>query len=107
MPTTRLWCVAKGCPGNRTRFASRPLEGTEQDPPCPPTQEPTPTHTDNPTRISRNPGDTGFLVLRVSDPFTPVDVAKTRVKPPLDNTRPLRDADLAQSTRCVFVHGNG
>ncbi len=44
----RLWCVAKGCPGNRTRFASRPLTGTEQDPSCPPPQETHPNHADKP-----------------------------------------------------------
>ena len=90
MPTTRLWCVAKRCPGNRTRFASRPLEGTEQDPPCPPTQEPTPTHTDNPTRLLQELSDTGFLIARVPDPFTRQRHHENPDKTALDNTPPAQ-----------------
>jgi hypothetical protein len=81
MPTTQLWCVAKGCPGNRTRFASRPPKGPEPDPSCPTTQEPTPTNNDNPIRPGASDTGSGFNASQDHSPT--VNNAKTLPNPPL------------------------
>ncbi len=91
MPTTR-WCVAKGCPGNRTRFACRPLQGTEQNPSCPPIQEPTPTHADNPPCFPKELAQHRVPDQRVLDPSSVVQIAEDLNITALDNSPPLRDA---------------